>query len=271
MFPKQSNLIADVYLWTTLPTAIYLFIFSSFVLRARSPNADVVALKGQHSYYFLFVSYVSLPAVALKQFQVRPPLVFASFIYSFKLIAPRISQALDCIAIANGEYLRIDTSVDCRSTVYQTFRVVDAFFIAVYMTLPLTWLVALWRLRSHLVPEAISQDAGLVAWMRDRDPELSPVRFLFSPYRLHLYGWETVEMYRRVAFVGVLPLLSSKGDRRAAIGVLFAIISLAVYSEIDPYELSSNRMLVRVSQYTVILTYGCGTACLVLCIYNKIV
>lgn len=167
---------------------------------------------------------------------------------------------MDCVKIADGSYLRTDTGVDCSSPAYLTFRAINGLFLFAYLTLPLTWLVALFRLRGRLVPAAVSQDAGLVAWMRQRDPQLSPVRFLFEPYKLDMYAWEVFEMYRRIMFVGVLPLLSSKGDRRAAIGVLLAILSLAVYSEVDPYELPANRILVRVSQYTVFCTYGCGAS-----------
>lgn len=59
-------------------------------------------------------------------------------------------------------------------------------------------------------------------------------------------------------FIGVLPLLSTKSNRRAAIGILFSIISLAVYGELEPHQLQTNRILARTAQYTVFVTFGCG-------------
>ena len=71
-------------------------------------------------------------------------------------------------------------------------------------------------------------------------------------------NWEALELYRRVAFIGVLPLLSSKADRRAAIGVLFSIVSLAVYGEVGPFQQDSTKILARTAQYTIFMTFGCG-------------
>ena len=39
-------------------------------------------------------------------------------------------------------------------------------------------------------------------------------------------------MYRRVLFIGLLPLLSERSDRRAALGVFFAMCSAIFYREV---------------------------------------
>ena len=52
--------------------------------------------------------------------------------------------------------------------------------------------------------------------------------------------------------------MSSKGDRRAAIGILLSIMSLAVYGEVEPFQLQTNKILARVAQYSVFMTFGCG-------------
>ena len=134
----------------------------------------------------------------------------------------------------------------------------NSLFVCFYMSVPLSWLVLLFRLRRRLNPPTTSADAGLVLWMRDRDTTLSPVRFLFEVYHPHYYYWEALELYRRVAFIGVLPLLSAKADRRAAIGVLFSIVSLAVYGEVGPFQRESTKILARVAQYSIFMTFGCG-------------
>jgi hypothetical protein len=48
---------------------------------------------------------------------------------------------------------------------------------------------------------------------------------------------------RRVLFVGVLPLLSSSTQRRAFIGVFFAVLSLAYYRESEPFLSTSTNTL----------------------------
>ena len=171
---------------------------------------------------------------------------------------------MNCVTIAGGNYLRVDTSVVCSSSRYRTFRIVNTVFILLYMSVPLSWLVLLFRLRGRLNPPTSSADAGLVLWMRDRDPTLAPVRFLFTVYQPRFYYWEALELYRRVAFIGVLPLLSSKADRRAAIGVLLSIVSLAVYGEVGPFQRNSTKVLARVAQYTIFMTFGCGKCELIL-------
>ena len=86
----------------------------------------------------------------------------------------------------------MDTSVNCALPDYRAFRVVNGLFIWCYMSVPLSWFVLLFRLRGRLNPPTTSADAGLVLWMRDRDPTLAPVRFLFSVYQPRFYYWEVL-------------------------------------------------------------------------------
>lgn len=128
------------------------------------------------------------------------------------------------------------------------------------MSVPILWLVLLYRLRGRLNPNvSSSSDKGFALWIRDRDPTLKHARFLFSPYQLRFYYWESLELYRRVVFIGALPLMTPKSSRRAAIGMLLSILSLAIYGELEPFELRTNRVLARSSQYAVFMTFGCGT------------
>ena len=52
--------------------------------------------------------------------------------------------------------------------------------------------------------------------------------------------------------------MSAKADRRAAIGVLLSLVSLAVYGEVGPFQRDLNKILARVAQYTIFMTFGCG-------------
>ena len=92
-------------------------------------------------------------------------------------------------------------------------------------TLPQAALLANPTLLLTITPHTLPQ-AALLA--RDAAPALQPLRFLFEPYAPKLYFFEAVEMYRRVLFTSVLPLVSTHSDRRAAFGV----VSLAAYREV---------------------------------------
>jgi hypothetical protein len=59
-----------------------------------------------------------------------------------------------------------------------------------------------------------------------------------------------------VLFIGVLPLFSSPSDRRATLGVLFAVLNLAFYYETKPFLRESTNALAIIAQYAVLLTFG---------------
>lgn len=67
-------------------------------------------------------------------------------------------------------------------------------FVLVYMSIPLVWFIMLYRARGRLNPPTSSRDANWVLWMRERDPALAPLRFLYQPYRPHFYYWESLEL-----------------------------------------------------------------------------
>ena len=84
------------------------------------------------------------------------------------------------------------------------------------------------------------------------------LRFLFDPYRLDAFLFEPFDMYRRVVFISVLPLVSVRSERRAATGMLFALLSLAVYRELEPFMTQTNNVLLVLAQYVLLLTFGSG-------------
>jgi len=63
-------------------------------------------------------------------------------------------------------------------------------------------------------------------------------------------------MFRRIFFIGIIPLITSSSSRRAAIGVLISLCSIALYGEASPFEKSSTNLLVYIAQYSILLTYG---------------
>lgn len=165
----------SVVVWSTIPIGFAIINYVVYRIKVKlleSPFLDdkeIWKLQGDHTYYFLLLTYLVLPPVSLKLF-----------------------QALDCITVADRSYLRVDTSVDCTSGSYGVFRVFDALFIVIYMTVPIVWLVLLTRLRAELNPAP--DHMKLSCYLRDNNDDLLPIRFLFSPYLPCFYYFEPLEM-----------------------------------------------------------------------------
>jgi hypothetical protein len=192
-------------------------------------------LNRQHTYWFLMLTYLVLPPVSRKQFQI-----------------------LSCVEVAGGSYLRVDTSIDCNAAKFRSFYVLDLVFILMYLSIPLVWLVLLYGRRQRLNPK--TSDPKKAIALRDEDPTLRPLAFLFSVYEPRLYFWEVVDMYRRISFVGALPLLSSNEARLASIGVALGLVSGIVYRELEPFARASTNVLAHVAQYSILLTFGAALA-----------
>jgi hypothetical protein len=131
--------------------------------------------------------------------------------------------------------------VDCHSDSYASFRTVDGFFIVLYVAVPAIWGWLLWRQRATFAALEVSKD-------RTMTMKLKHLSFLYQPYRPAYYAFECVETYRRVFFIGVIPLLTQNSPRRAMIGVTLAMCSLAFFRELEPFKSRANNLLVYVAQ-----------------------
>ncbi len=142
-----------VYLWSTIPIVLALALVLSCAARilllllgahhdfgstrGGSKSKRIQDIKNQHVWLLLLLSYMTLPPVAMKQF-----------------------QSLDCIPFGHdgSRYLRVDTAIDCNSADYQRFLGICACFIAVYQFVPVICMLLLWRLRFDLKPPTSSLD-----------------------------------------------------------------------------------------------------------------
>jgi len=244
----NSDYFVTVYIWSVLPFLVALCIFVCYCINVavviyqsddtesdEDFNVRVNELKVKFAYYVLLLTYIVLPTVSLKQF-----------------------QGLDCFSLAGGSYLRTDTSVNCDSNEFEAFRAIDILLIMVYMSTPLIWFGILYSVRHRLNPK--TKDRRLARFLRSEDSGLVSIKFLFEPYRPQYYFFEVVEIYRRVVFIGCLPLVSARSDRRAAIGVFLAIISIALYRETQPFIRQSTNLIVYVAQYAILTTFGAALA-----------
>jgi hypothetical protein len=146
-------------------------------------------LRNDHTYYLLLLGYLVLPIVTSTQL-----------------------QALDCVTVSGKRYVRTDTLIECDGKKYNLFAVWNIIFLGLYLIIPLIWLRMLHAEEPLLKPK--SSEESVTKYYRDNEPKLAPLRFLFDPYKARYYYFEVIEMYRRIFFVGVIPLLSEKMDRR---------------------------------------------------------
>ena len=230
----STDHLTSVKIWVVVPVALVsvnMLVWASRRALCSREKDDASTLFEDHLTFALFLTYLVLPPVSFKLF-----------------------QALDCVHVVGEDYLRVDTSIDCSSAQYRQFRVLCISFIALYLSLPLLWLVLLHRKRHRLNPRP--SDRELAYFLRGKDAGLRPLRFLFAIYAPGSWFMEPLEILRRVLFIGVVPLLSTDAAKRSLWGTLLALGSLTFYHHAEPYRLISTNFLAFVCQYVLLFTYG---------------
>ena len=231
-----KNHLQSVVLWSMAPIIVVLGNGLVCGLRFMIDKTRREKLMRFHMYIFLLVTYL-----------VTPPVTFLQF------------QALKCIEVAGASYLEFDTSINCSSSDYKSFLVLNVIFITAYLTVPLIWLTLLWRKRDRMNPFLSNRKYSL--HMRDTDPGLAPYIFLFKPFEIDYYFLEPLEMMRRIFMVAVVPLTSSVVGQTAAAGMAAALCSLTFYGQVQVFANFKNGLLIHIAQYAVLLNYA---VCLVI-------
>jgi hypothetical protein len=194
-------------------------------LGGHSFDHQVEKMKNRHISAMLLISYMVLPPVLRKQLQV-----------------------FDCIKISEDFYLRSDTSVNCGSDEYLSFRGVIIMFVVLYQLIPITWFLLLYLKRASLNPPTSNHDPKLEYFIRDNNHELVRLKFLFKDYKCNKWWFEIADMYRRIVFIGIVPLISPNPSTRASFGLLLAIISVAYFREEQPYRVDFTNTIAHIAQ-----------------------
>jgi hypothetical protein len=239
---KEGVYYMTVYLWCLIPLIMVAVIIIVGVARSAKqvsiPNAverqaQLKRIKDQHVWMVLFLSYLVLPAVSSKQL-----------------------QAFDCISLkSNKMYLRSDTSIDCKSDGYIAFKVVVGMFVALYQLVPIAWMFLLYQNKGALNPHSLNHDEKLATYIRDSNTELAHLRFLFVDYKCDKWWFEIADMYRRIMFIGVVPLISPRSATRASFGCILAVISVVYFREEQPYRQGFTNVIAYVAQFCILLTF----------------
>jgi hypothetical protein len=198
---------------------------------AENKAQELKKIYDQHMWLLLFLSYLVLPPVSNKQL-----------------------QAFDCISLVSpGDiYLRSDTSINCQSKGYVQFVSLIACFVALYQLIPVIWMTLLYRRRLSLNPPTSNHDKQLSLFIRDHDPSLAYLKFLFVDYDCDKWWFEIADMYRRIIFIGIVPLISPNPATRASFGCILAIVSVAYFREEQPYRVEFTNVIAHVAQVCIL-------------------
>ena len=66
--------------------------------------------------------------------------------------------------------------------------------------------------------------------------------------------------YRRICFVGIVPLCSPLPATRASLGVVLGVASLAYFIDEKPYREELTNFIAVVAQYAILITYYAALA-----------
>ena len=237
---KGSSYHSNVYATSAFPLVLFVVVFLSYVFSncvAYVTGALNKTKKAQlysfHFSAFLTITYLVLPAVASSQF-----------------------KGLNCIQYANSDeaYLKADTSIDCNGPVHQEFIFRNCLMILAYQMIPVMYVVLLRSAKDRLNPPDAADEAEALR-KRDEDASLQPIRFLFIDLRPSRWIHEVVDMYRRILFISVLPLMGTDPAIRAYVGCVISLGSSVYYRETMPYRVPFTNVLGTVAQYQILFGF----------------
>ena len=127
-------------------------------------------------------------------------------------VARKQFQALDCLVVAGESVLRVDTAVNCSSAEFRRFQVVVSLMMTAFLAIPMAWATLLCSDKGVQAAAAAqsggsSSNSGSSSSSSNPGDDnsstsSSPLKFLYGPYKAHLYYFECLELYRRIIFIG---------------------------------------------------------------------
>jgi hypothetical protein len=234
---KNMNYFTQVLSSSLVPLAVS-FVVAGIGLvrwskcRALDNTAGMKKVQRQHLFGINFFLFLCLPVVIEKLLE---------------------SLQCDSIGSAASRFVSENTSIDCNTKEYAKFRVFASLALVAYLSVPVVWGVLL----------CINVKKNGDPYFRSKkDKRKSSLSFLYTNYKERCWGTEVLETFRRIIFVGAIPFVAKRDDKRGGIGIMLALISIIMYREKQPYRKKIMNSIIVSAQYTILLTFIAAVAIL---------
>jgi len=156
-------------------------------------------------------------------------------------------------------YLKADSSIDCNGAEHQTFIIYNSLMIIFYQSIILFYFFVLYSNYHKINPiHRVDGDPKAALRLRDLDHSIDHIRFLFHDTRVKCWYHEVFDMYRRMFFIGILPLASEVPVTRATIGAGVTMFTTIYFREMLPSRNPLTNLLSVVSQYQILFVFLCA-------------
>jgi hypothetical protein len=276
----QNYTFVDELVFTTLfPIALALILLTMYILDAlwqvrvlvfcsALPPAVLVRLhrlNSQYLTYFFFLTYLVLPSVSTKIFQM----------FLCTNVDPRDedNDTYDTFLIA-------DMDISCTSEYYYKGVAYAAVMLLVYVIgVPLMYFVLLYRNReelSHRDDIQLTHDASTQTYdgadpaqdskrdSRNRhsrshpralSSHVSSLAFLWDAYEPQFWYWEVVETTRRLMLTAVLSVCGAGTSAQSIFAVLLGLVCIKLYGYYQPYDADSDDIIAEVGQFQIFFSF----------------
>lgn len=171
----------------------------------------------------------------------------------------KLFQFFDCITLENGSsYIRMETNINCNSKLYQQLSILVIIFTIIYLSIPILWFIGLYRKRHlfHSMNTNIKgkeRDEKHLMYLCDNNPHLFKFKYIFNDYKSDSWYFEIIDMFRRILFISIIPLLSKQ--YRSTFSCLITFLFIYVFRERQPFREEFSNSLAYLSQFSILLTF----------------
>ena len=213
-------------------------LYHGAIFTAKEERALRKGLYDKYVARALTTTYLFLPTAAMAQF-----------------------KGMTCFSYeaSTQSYLKADSSIDCNGAEHQTFIIYNFLMISFYQSIILFYFYVLYSNLDKINPiYKVDGDASAALRHRDLDRSIDHIRFLFNDTRVKCWYHEIFDMYRRMFFIGLLPLTSEVPMIKATIGAGATLIMTVYFREMMPSRNPFTNLLSVVSQYQILFVFLCA-------------
>ena len=205
-----------------------------------------------HGSLLLLLSFLVLPATSMKILRILTPCfeLKTNGVLLHYVRGGLFVFGSGALRNATTAFLQADLSIDCDSARFVEAKTIAFLMIAIYpIGIPLVYACLLFCFRRLINPLGCDELTAMRIRreLKDTNPRLRAIEFLFSCYRPGAYGFEVFESVRRIAMTGLIRYVKKASGPPVA-GILLSLVSIIVFREISPYENPSTNALSTFAQ-----------------------